>query len=57
MINRRELFQSAGLALAATQLPARAEEQPPVSTAEWLKTCRTLICEAYNMLRTGFRLA
>jgi hypothetical protein len=45
-LNRRELFSSAGVALAAAQLPA----QPPASqsTAAWLTTCRTMICEAYN---------
>jgi len=50
MINRRELFQSTGLAVAASQLQAAPQSQPPaVSTAEWLKTCRALICEAYEV--------
>jgi hypothetical protein len=47
MMNRRELFQSAGAALAASQLRAQPKSAA-VSTPEWLKTCRTLICEAYN---------
>jgi len=45
MMNRRELFQSVGLALAADQL--RGEPQGAageVATADWLKTCRALIC-------------
>ncbi len=47
MINRRELFQSAAFGLAASQLPAQPQSAA-VSTTDWLKTCRTLICEAYN---------
>ena len=47
MMNRRELIQSAGVALAASQLRAQPQSAA-VSTPEWLKTCRTLICEAYN---------
>ena len=43
-INRRELLMGAGaLALAA---PGPAEAAP--ATDVWLKTCRALICEAYN---------
>jgi hypothetical protein len=46
MMNRRELLKSAGLAMVASQMGA----MPPgeVTTADWLKTCRALICEAYN---------
>ncbi len=47
MMNRRELLQSAGLALASSQLHAQPQTSA-VSTADWLKTCRVLICEAYN---------
>ena len=47
MINRRELLQSAGLSLASTQLRAQPYTTE-VSTADWLKTCPVLICEAYN---------
>ncbi len=49
-LNRRELFTSAGVALAASQLPVelRAQNQAALTTAAWLTTCRTMICEAYN---------
>ena len=42
MITRRELLIGAG-ALAVAR-PGRADVGPP----DWLKTCRALICEAYN---------
>ena len=47
-LNRRELFTSAGVALAASQLPTelQAQNQAALSTAAWLTTCRTMICEA-----------
>lgn len=49
MMNRREWFQSAGLAMAAARLPGEPQGAAgEVATADWLKTCRVLICEAYN---------
>ena len=48
-MNRRELFQSAGLPSPHRSFtPRRKALRQPVSTADWLKTCRALICEAYN---------
>ncbi|MCU1233384.1 MAG: hypothetical protein JWP63_1351, partial [Candidatus Solibacter sp.] len=47
MMNRRELLQSAGLAMAASQVLAQPRNSE-AGTADWLKTCRALICEAYN---------
>ncbi|MCX6629584.1 MAG: family 10 glycosylhydrolase, partial [Candidatus Solibacter sp.] len=46
MMNRRELLKSAGLAMTASQV--HGEPQREVAAADWLKTCRALICEAYN---------
>jgi Beta-galactosidase trimerisation domain/Hypothetical glycosyl hydrolase 6 len=45
-LSRRDLLQSAGLALAASQLGAGADSEPAVP--DWIRTCRSLICEAYN---------
>ena len=45
--SRRDLLKAAGFAMAASQ----AYGEPPqtsVTPADWLKTCRALICEAYN---------
>jgi hypothetical protein len=47
MMNRRELLQSAGLVLAAAPLQSEPAGQA-AATADWLKTCRAVICEAYN---------
>ena len=49
-LSRRELLKSAGLAVAASQVQRGLQAEPPgeVAAADWLKTCRTLICEAYN---------
>jgi len=41
--NRRELLKSAGLLLAATQLPAATD-----SAYGWIRNVRTLIAEGYN---------
>jgi len=46
MVNRREVLKSAGFAMAAARLHAEAPTE--VVVADWLKTCRVLICEAYN---------
>src|SRR5215471_17933814 len=47
-INRRQLLIGAG-ALATAARPSKAAPAgASVSTDVWLKTCRTLICEAYN---------
>jgi hypothetical protein len=45
-INRRELLVGAGALAAASQVSGAAAENTPVGV--WLKTCRGLICEAYN---------
>ena len=43
-ITRRDLLQAAGFVLAS-QLPGDAQ---PAASAAWIRTCRGLICEAYN---------
>src|SRR5262249_38700613 len=45
-MTRRELLIAAGAAAAAPHLKAAASSAVP--TDVWLKTCRGLICEAYN---------
>ena len=47
-VNRRELLMGAGAFAAgqAVATPTPAEARPALET--WLKTCRALICEAYN---------
>jgi hypothetical protein len=46
-LNRRELLQGAGMAIAASR--SAASESPADSGAgDWIRTCRALICEAYN---------
>jgi len=44
-ISRRELLIAAGAAAVAPRVHAAGSSVP---TDVWLKTCRTLICEAYN---------
>src|SRR3974390_2031748 len=44
-LTRRELLLAAGAAAAAPRVRAAGSSG---STDVWLKTCRTLICEAYN---------
>jgi hypothetical protein len=46
-LNRRELLQTTGWALAASCAPA-AMAADPAPAADWIRTCRALICEAYN---------
>src|SRR5450631_569252 len=46
VVSRRDLLKAAGFAMAASQ--AHGEPQTSVTPADWLKTCRALICEAYN---------
>src|SRR5947209_4572030 len=43
-MTRRDLLQAAGF-LAASNLALDAQ---PSSSADWIRTCRGLICEAYN---------
>jgi hypothetical protein len=42
-VNRRELLQGAGMALAASRVGLTESAAP-----DWIRTCRALICEAYN---------
>jgi hypothetical protein len=45
-ITRRDLLRQSGFALAAPLLAADAGVAP--NNADWIRTCRGLICEAYN---------
>ena len=47
-LNRRELLQGAGAALAASRSGAAESPAPDAAPADWIRTCRALICEAYN---------
>jgi hypothetical protein len=44
-LNRRQLLMGAGAMMA---LPTRGAPAAAPETGVWLKSCRTLICEAYN---------
>lgn len=47
-LNRRQLLERAGLALAAAHTAPAYTPAPDSAPADWIRTCRALICEAYN---------
>jgi hypothetical protein len=47
-LNRRELLQGAGLGFAASTTPNTAGADDTNAGTDWIRTCRGLICEAYN---------